>query len=177
MKVHMDGARFANAVAALGRSPAEASWKAGVDVLSFGGTKNGCLAAEAVVFFNPADAEDFAYRRRRAGHLLSKMRFVAAQFDAYLSDDLWLRLAAHANQMAQRLSEALASRGFTIAYETQANEVFVVLDPAVAERLRRIGAAFHPWVTPGAPPRSRIFRLVCSWATREDDVAALMRAL
>src|SRR6266700_6733954 len=103
MTVHMDGARFANAVARLGASPAEASWRAGVDVLSFGATKGGALAAEAVVFFDPARAAAMAERRKRGGHLVSKHRFIAAQFDAFLADGLWLRLAAHANRMADRL--------------------------------------------------------------------------
>src|SRR6202030_2285436 len=111
MMVHMDGARFANAVARLGATPAEASWRAGVDVLSFGATKGGALAAEAVVFFDPARAAAMAERRKRGGHLISKHRFIAAQFAAFLADGLWLRLARHANTMADRLAAGLAGFG------------------------------------------------------------------
>src|SRR5690606_30773414 len=107
LAVHMDGARFANALAATGLTPAEMTWKAGVDVLSFGATKNGALAAEAVVFFDPGRAADFAFRRKRSGHLFSKMRFLSAQLEAYLADGLWLRNAAHANAMAARLASGL----------------------------------------------------------------------
>lgn len=171
LKVHMDGARFANAVAAFGRSPAELTWKAGVDVLSFGGTKNGCLIAEAVVFFNPADAKDFIFRRKRAAQLFSKMRFISAQFDAYLADDLWLRMAAHANAMARKLSDGLAAiPGCKIWYPTDANEVFGSFPKGAAERLRAEGAAFYPWVTPGDPANGTMQRLICSWATREEEI-------
>lgn len=175
IKLHMDGARFANALAALGCSPAEATWKAGVDVLSFGGTKNGCLIAEAVVFFDPADAKDFIFRRKRAAQLFSKMRFISAQFDAYLRDDLWLRMAAHANSMAKRLSAGLAAiAGCNIAYPTDANEVFVSFAPGVAERLRSGGATFYPWVTPGDPAKGTMQRLICSWATTAGEVDAFL---
>ena len=175
LKVHMDGARFANAVSALSCSPADLTWKAGVDALSFGGTKNGCLFAEAVVFFDPADAADFAYRRKRGAHLLSKMRYVTAQFDAYLNDGLWLRMAALANAMAARLSNGLAAiEGCKIWYPTEANEVFASFPDGVAERLRGNGAAFYPWVTPGDPAKGKMHRLICSWATTERDVDSLI---
>ena len=175
LKLHMDGARFANAVAALGCSPADISWKAGVDVLSFGGTKNGCLIAEAVVFFNPDDAKNFIFRRKRAAQLFSKMRFISAQFDAYLTDDLWLRMAAHANAMARKLSKGLAAiPGCKVWYSTEANEVFVSFPEGVAERLRAAGATFYPWVTPGDPANGTMQRLICSWATREEEVAAFL---
>ncbi len=170
LKVHMDGARFANAMARLGCSAADITWKAGVDVLSFGGTKNGCLLAEAVVFFNPAEATDFIFRRKRAAQLLSKMRFISAQFDAYLTGDLWLRLARHANAMATRLSDGLAAAGAKIWYPTEANEVFVSFAPGVAENLRAAGAHFYPWVTPGDPAKGAMQRLICSFATRAEDV-------
>ena len=175
LKVHMDGARFSNAVASLGVTPAQASWKAGVDVLCFGGTKNGCIAAEAVVFFNPDDAQDFEYRRKRAGHLWSKMRFIAAQFDAYLSDDLWLRLASHANEMAQKLSAGLASlESVKIAYPTEINEVFVSFEEAANARLKKAGVNFYPWATPGAAPSDNLHRLIASWATQQEDVDAFI---
>ncbi len=174
LKLHMDGARFANAVAALSCAPADITWKAGVDVLSFGGTKNGCLIAEAVVFFNPDDAKDFIFRRKRAAQLVSKMRFIAAQFDAYLEDGLWLRMAAHANAMAKKLSMGLAASGAKIWHPTEANEVFVSFPPGVEEGLIAAGAAFYPWVTPGDPASGTMRRLICSWATRDEDVAAFL---
>lgn len=170
LKVHMDGARFANALATLKCPPADLTWKAGVDVLSFGGTKNGCLIAEAVVFFDPADAKDFIFRRKRAAQLFSKMRFVSAQFDAYLTDGLWLKMAAHANAMAKKLSGGLAAiEGCKVWYPTEANEVFVSFPPGAAEKLRAGGAAFYPWVTPGDPAKGAMQRLICSWATREEE--------
>jgi threonine aldolase len=171
----MDGARFANALAKLGCSPAEATWKAGVDVLSFGGTKNGCLIAEAVVFFDRALAENFIYRRKRGAQLFSKMRFISAQFDAYFAGGLWLRLAAHANAMAARLARGLAANGVKIAFPVEANEVFIELSPAAAERLKDAGASFYPWATPATPLEANLHRLVCSWATGEAEVDAFVR--
>jgi threonine aldolase len=171
LKAHMDGARFANAIASLDCAPADITWKAGVDVLSFGGTKNGCLIAEAVVFFDPAAAKDFIFRRKRAAQLYSKMRFIAAQFDAYFEGGLWLEMAAHANTTARRLSEGLAKvDGCKVWYPTQANEVFVSFPPGAADRLRAAGATFYPWVTPGDPAGGTMHRLICSWATREAEV-------
>jgi len=173
LSVHMDGARFANAVASTGASPADLSWKSGVDVLCFGGTKNGCLAAEAVIFFNPAAARDFAFRRKRAGHLWSKMRFIAAQFEAYFENDLWLKLAAHSNAMAKRLSEGLAAiDGVEIVYPTQINEVFAVFPDDIAQKLRAAGAVFYPWVTPGDPAAGKMHRLIASFGTTPEDVDA-----
>ena len=176
LNLHMDGARFANAVAALSCSPAEITWKAGVDVLSFGGTKNGCLIAEAVVFFDPAAAKDFIFRRKRAAQLFSKMRFISAQLDAYLEGDLWLKMARHANAMAKKLSEGLAAAGCRIWHPTEANEVFVSFPPGVEEKLMKACATFYPWVTPGDPAKGAMRRLICSFATREEDVAAFIRA-
>ncbi len=171
LKLHMDGARFANAVAGLGCAPADITWRAGVDVLVLGATKNGALAAEAVIFFDPEDAADFAFRRKRAGHLMSKGRFLAAQLDAYFAGDLWLRMAAHANAMARALSDGLAALpGARIVYPTEANEVFAVLPEGLAEGLRAAGAAFHPWVVPGDPADGAMVRLVTSFATAPDDV-------
>ncbi|MFC7333228.1 threonine aldolase family protein [Rhodocista pekingensis] len=170
LKVHMDGARFANAVASLGCDPAEVTWRAGVDVLSFGATKNGALAAEAVVFFDRALAESFGYRRKRAGHLFSKMRFLSAQLDAYLTDGLWLRLAGHANAMAQALGAGLAALpGASLRAPVEANEVFVELPEAVTEGLLERGFQFYRW--DGA-----VVRLVTAWNTQAGDVAALVAA-
>lgn len=175
MTLHMDGARFANAVAFLGGSPAELTWRAGVDVLSFGATKGGALAAEAVVFFDPKMAGDFVYRRKKAGHLLSKMRFVSAQLDAYLTDDLWLTLAARANGLARELAEGVGRLpGAELVYPVEANEVFVRLPDAVVARLRAAGATFYDW----EPPKDgkTMIRLVTSFATDEKDIVRLLAA-
>ena len=177
LKVHLDGARFANALVTLGCTPAEMSWKAGVDVLCFGGTKNGCIAAEAVVFFNPEDAKDFEFRRKRAGHLWSKQRFISAQFNGYFENDLWLRLARQANDKAQELSRGLAEiEGVKVWYPTEANEVFVSFPEGVADRLRDQGATFYPWVTPGDPADGTMQRLICSHATKDSEIDHLITA-
>jgi len=177
LAVHMDGARFANAVASLGVSPAETTWKAGVDVLSFGLTKVGAWAAEAVVFFDDAPAAEFEYLRKRAGHLFSKSRFVAAQFDALLADGLWLSLAGHANAMAARLAAGLAALpGARLAVTPQANEVFPILPAATADRLEAAGARFYPWPAEAfvenrrPDPDERLVRLVTSFRTTEAEV-------
>jgi threonine aldolase len=175
MAVHMDGARFANAVAALGCSAAEATWKAGVDVLSFGATKGGALGAEAVVFFDPARAAGMASRRKRAGHLISKHRFLAVQMEAYLADDLWLALARHANRMAADLDRKLAAIGVTPVWPVQANELFVKLPRAADARLKAAGAAYYPWPTSGLPQGTVgsdeiLVRLVTSFATTSEEV-------
>lgn len=177
LKVHMDGARFANAVAALGCHPADVSWRAGVDALCFGGTKNGAMAAEAVLFFDPALAHDFAFRRKRAGQLWSKQRFLAAQFEALLTDRLWLRLAGQANTMALRLAEGLAAiPGVRVVHPCQVNEVFVVFPDGVAEALRARGAAFYPWITPCDETGGRTQRLICSFASSAEQVDAFLSA-
>lgn len=170
MKLHMDGARFANALAALGCAPADVTWRAGVDVLSFGATKNGALGAEAAIFFNPADARDFEYRRKKSGHLVSKMRFVSAQLEAYIEGGRWLNHAARANALAARLAEGLRGiDGSAIALPVEANAVFAHLPNAVITRLREADAKFYDW----APPKDgrTLVRLVTSFATPEEDVA------
>ena len=164
LPVHMDGARFANALVRLGCSPAELTWKAGVDVLSFGATKNGALAAEAVVFFRPELAASFAFRRKRAGHLFSKMRFLSAQLDAYLTDDLWLRLARHANAMADRLAAGLtAVPGAALRDPVEANEIFIDLPEPVIAGLEQRGYAFYRW-------DGTVIRLVTAWNTEAGDI-------
>ena len=171
LALHMDGARFANAVAALGCAPADVTWRAGVDVLSFGATKNGAMAAEAVVFFDPGRAGDFAYRRKRAGHLFSKMRFLSAQLEAYLRDGLWLRLAAHANAMAARLAAGLAEvPDARLLHPVDANEIFVALTPAAIAGAEADGFRFYPW----GPPGDHAIRLVTAFDTRPEDVDALL---
>lgn len=174
MKVHMDGARLANALVQLDCEPAELTWKAGVDVLSFGASKNGALAAEAVVFFNPADARDFEYRRKTAGHLIAKMRFVSAQLEAYLDRDLWRAAAGRANAQARLLAAGLASvPGAEIIHPVETNAVFVRLPDQTIVRLRAAGARFYEW----APPRGgrTLIRLVCSFATSEADIARFVK--
>jgi threonine aldolase len=176
MKVHMDGARFTNALVRMNASPAEITWRAGVDVLSFGATKAGALAAEAVVFFDKALAAHMAERRKRAGHLLSKHRFLALQFDAFLSNDCWLRLARHANAMADRLAAGLAAVGRPAVWPVEANLVFIVLPNTVAERLKAAGARFYVRHSESLPdsikvaPDQCVIRLVASFATRDDEV-------
>jgi threonine aldolase len=177
--LHMDGARFANALAGLNCSPAELTWKAGVDVLSFGATKNGALAAEAVIFFNPALAAGFERRRKRAGQLWSKMRFLSAQLVAYLEDDLWLRNARHANAMAGRLVDGLSRvPGIRLVQKVQANEVFVTMPDELIEALQETGAAFYLW---SELPEEKlpVVRLVTSYATTieqvDDFIAAARR--
>lgn len=146
LAVHLDGARFSNALARLGCTPAEATWKAGIDVMSFGATKCGALAAEAVVFFRRDLAAETAYRRKRAGHLLSKMRFVSAQFEAWLQDGLWLRLAAHANAMAERLSRGLLTiPGAALSHPVDANEIFITLPAASIAAVEAAGFSFYSW--------------------------------
>ena len=169
LKLHMDGARFANALVHLDASPAEMSWKAGVDALSFGATKNGALCAEAVVFFNPDDVRDFEYRRKKAGHLVSKMRFISAQLLAYLDNDRWLASAARANALARRLAQGLAGvPDAEIAHPVQANAVFARLPNHVIAKLHNGGAHFYPW---GPRGESRtLVRLVTSFATPDGDI-------
>lgn len=176
LAVHMDGARLANAVASLGCTLAEATWKAGVDVLSFGATKNGAMEAEAVIFFEPKRAEGMASRRKRAGQLISKQRYAAIQFDTYLRDDLWLRLARHANAAAQRLAERLNAAGVKPVWPVEANEVFVTLPRETDERLRKAGATYASWPREFLPAgsatdSSAVFaRLVTSFATSDADL-------
>ena len=173
LKVHMDGARFAGAVASLGCTPAELTWRSGVDALSFGATKNGTLAADAVVLFDAALAGTFLYRAKRGGHRVSKSRFLAAQLDAYLADDLWLENARHANAMAGRLADGLARiPGVAIIHPVEANEVFATLPDAVIDGLLDDGFLFFRRSTPDGPG----IRLVTSFATRAEHVDAFIGA-
>jgi threonine aldolase len=177
LSVHMDGARFANSLIALGCSPAAMTWKAGVDVLSFGATKNGALACEAVVFFNPRRAENFAYQRKRGGHTLSKGRFLGVQMCAYLKDGHWLDLARHANACAARLEEGLRQlSGVRIPWPRQVNEVFAILPRRADAALKAAGARYYDWgarsLSPQEAPRDdEVFvRLISSFATKPADV-------
>ncbi len=175
LAVHMDGARFANALVFLGCSPAQATWKSGVDVLSLGATKNGALCAEAVVFFNRGLAQDFDHRRKRAGHLWSKMRFLSAQLLAYLERDLWLENARHANAMARQLAEGLQTvPGATLLHPVQANEVFVMLARKAVMDLEAQGFKFYRW--PLHQGEGTAIRLVTSYATPSADVQEFIAA-
>jgi threonine aldolase len=173
MKVHMDGARFANALVGLGCTPAEMTWKAGVDALSFGATKNGALAAEAVIFFDPNDVRDFEYRRKKSGHLVSKMRFLSIQLEAYLKDGHWLASARRANHLAQRLAQGLSQAGaIEIVHPVSANAVFARMPETLARKLRKNGVDFYDWGVPSGG--KTLARLMLSFATPEQDVARLI---
>ncbi|MFS0737941.1 beta-eliminating lyase-related protein [Sphingomonas sp. 1P06PA] len=165
--LHMDGARFANAVATLGCSPADLTWRAGVDVLSFGFVKNGGLSAEALIFFNRDLARDTPRRRKRAGHLLSKGRFAAAQLLAMIDGDVWLDNARAANAGAQRLATAAGAR---LIHPVEANELFLRMTPAEAATLRAQGFDFYDWA-------AGEIRLVVSWDQPEAEIAGLAAAL
>lgn len=172
LSVHMDGARLANAIAALGCTPAEATWRRGVDVLSLGATKNGCMLAEAVVAFGERPIRPLWYKAKQAGQLASKLRFVSAQLLAYGTDGLWLALARRANAAANTLARELARiPGVTLAAETQANMVFVRLAPSTVDSLRQRGFAFHVWDALGT------VRLVTSFLTSDAAIATLVAAI
>ncbi|MFC4501543.1 MULTISPECIES: threonine aldolase family protein [Streptomyces] len=173
LRLHMDGARFAGAVAALGRTPAELSWRAGVDLLSFGATKNGTMTADAIVVFDRSLTPELAFRAKRAGQLAAKTRFHAAQLDAYLTDGLWLRNAARANAMAARLTEGLkAIPDVGLLGATDANIVFCRLPEQVTQALLAEGYAFyHDRWEPG------VVRFVTSFATRDADIDDLLGAV
>lgn len=183
LPLHMDGARFANAVAALQLAPAELSWKAGVDILSFGATKNGCWCAEALIFMDPAMAQDLPFIRKRAAQLFSKTRFIACQFDAYLNDNLWLELADHANAMGQYLqSGIMQSKHARLAWQAEANEIFCIIHKDWADSLRQQGAVFYDWNPPHAKQEligenEVLVRLVTSFATEQAQVDRFLELL
>jgi threonine aldolase len=171
LDVHVDGARFANAAAAAGlrgESPADLTWRAGIDVLSFGGTKNGLLGTEAVVFFNRELAHEFDYRVKQSGQLASKMRFAAAQWISILHDGAWIRHALHANRQAQKLASGLRKLGYKLIAPAEANGVFIELPPKVVKTLERRGWHFYKFVGEHG------YRLMCSWETQDADVAAFL---
>lgn len=176
LPLHMDGARFANALVSLDVSPAQMTWKQGVDIVSFGGTKNGCWCAEAVVFLDPEKAKAFPFVRKRAAQLFSKSRFIAAQFEAYFEDGLWLETARHANAMAARLADHVRSSSKArLGWEPQANEVFPVVPLSMVEELQAQGAAFYPWHPPHGfageiGEDETMCRFVTSFATSADEV-------
>jgi threonine aldolase len=178
MKLHMDGARFANALVSLGCTPAEMTWKSGVDVLSFGGTKNGAMILEAVVFFDTTLAEDFLYRRKRAGQLLSKGRYLSAQANAYLKDGLWLDNARRANKLATFMADGLRNSNLVrISNPVEANEVFSIMPRAMFNRLTEADAHFYEWPVDGLADDEVHTRCVLSWATPEEDVQKFLRLI
>ncbi len=172
LRIHMDGARFANAIATLGVKPKEITWKLGVDVLCFGGTKNGLPVGEAVIFFNRELAKEFDYRCKQAGQLASKMRFISAPWVGMLQSNAWVERARYANQRAQQLAAALASiPQLRLLATPQANSVFVEMPIPWAKALREQGWRFYTFIAAGGA------RLMCSWDTRDDDITALCTAL
>lgn len=182
LPTHMDGARFANALVSTGATPAEMTWKAGIDVVTFGGTKNGLMGVEAVVLFDPKKAWEFELRRKRGGHLFSKHRFLAAQMEAYLTDDLWRDLATHANAMAARLSQGILSvEGAKLTHPTQANCVFASWPRGLHRKAQDAGAQYYLWpfnqTLVGPEGENVAARLVCSWSTTEADVDQFLDTL
>ena len=169
----MDGARFANALVSLGATPAEMTWKSGIDVLSFGATKNGCIAAEAIIFFKPELVGNLPFLMKRSGHLLSKMRFVSAQLEAYISNNVWLKNAKHANKMGKKLSDGLDSNSkIELAYPTHANEVFAKFQRPLIEHLNSEGYKMNEDEFDG-----KAVRLVTAWNTKESDVDQLLETI
>jgi threonine aldolase len=180
LKVHMDGARFANALVSLGISAGEMTHLAGVDAVSFGGTKNGLMGVEAAVIFDPALAWEFELRRKRGAHLFSKHRYLSAQMIAYLTDDLWLRSARAANAKLQSLVSGLRKAGAEIVWEPQANLVFARLPRAVHQRLIAAGAVYYVWdgdPAEGNPDEMLMARFVCDWSVSETDIARFLSVL
>jgi threonine aldolase len=184
LRVHMDGARFANAVAALGVHPSELTWKAGVDVFCLGASKNGAVAAEAIVFFNKDLATDFDYRMKRTGHLTSKARLYGAQFDAWLGDDHWLDLANHANAKAEKLRSAISGLpGVRLAWPCQSNETFMIYDKTLFAELLNAGVSMSDWY-PNALPEGQalaeheiLARMVTSFATTDAEIAQFVEVV
>ena len=169
MLLHMDGARFANAVESLGCAPKTITWKAGVDILSFGGTKNGLAAGELVIFFDKKSSRDFQYRVKQAGHLGSKMRFLAAPWLGLLNGDVWLRNARHANQAARQLAQRLRNEaGIENVFPVESNAVFLQMDDQLVRGLHARGWRFYKFIEPNT------YRLMCSWSTTEEEISMLV---
>ena len=173
LPVHLDGARFANALVRLNCSPAEMTWKAGVDVVSFGGTKNGCMAVEAVVLFDPEKAWEFELRRKRGAHLFSKNRFLAAQMRGYLTDGLWLETARMANERAAQLADGLRAKGATFLHDPQANMIFASFPRRTHQKLHDAGAKYYIWegeLEGDDPDEMLAARLVCDWSISAENI-------
>ena len=181
LKTHMDGARFANALVRLGCTPSEMTWKAGIDAVSFGGTKNGMMGGEAVVFFDPAHAKEFEYRRKRGAHLFSKHRFLSAQMNAYLTDDLWLDMARAANATCDRLVGGLTqSPDAEVLYTPGSNMIFANWSRAGHQRLHDAGAKYYVWsgALEGADPQEMLTaRIVTDWSATTESVDQFLHHL
>lgn len=179
LPVHMDGARFANAIVKLGCTPAEMTWKLGVDAVSFGGTKNGLMGVEAVIFFNPDKAQEFEFRRKRGAHLFSKHRYLSAQMAAYLRDDLWRDCATKANANAQRLARGLKQAGAEFLHRPDANMVFTAFPRRAHNRLLAKGAQFYPWNGSIDGPADEMLgaRLVCDWSLGTAEIDRFLDTL
>ncbi|MDW4497115.1 beta-eliminating lyase-related protein [Sulfitobacter sp. D35] len=177
LPVHLDGARFANALVALDCSPAEMTWKLGVDAVSFGGTKNGCMGVEAVVFFDPAKAWEFELRRKRGAHLFSKHRYLSAQMVAYLADGLWLETARQANASCARLAEGLKARGCNFLHPVEANMIFAAFPRRIHQKLHAAGAQYYVWdgsLEGDDPDEMLAARLVCDWSITPERIDAFL---
>lgn len=173
LPVHLDGARFTNALVALGCTPAEMTWKAGVDVVSFGGTKNGLMGVEAVIFFDESKAWEFELRRKRGAHLFSKHRYLSAQMSAYLTDDLWLRSARQANANCARLVQGLRAAGAEFLHAPDANIVFASFPRSLHKRLHDAGAVYHLWgaeLEGDDADEMLPCRLVCDWSIEAEQI-------
>lgn len=184
LHTHLDGARFANALRALQCTPADMTWRQGIDVLSFGGTKNGCWCAEAIIVFNQDLARDMHFLRKRSGHLVSKMRFMTSQFKAYLADDLWLELADKANAQAAKLRQAVRhSNHARLAWDSEINEAFIAADEKTIAAWRNAGLRASDWQVPVAEqqelliPGQKIIRLVTSFATTDAEIDAFTQLI
>jgi len=180
LPVHLDGARFSNALAALNCSAAEMTWKAGVSAVSFGGTKNGCMGVEAVILFDESKSREFELRRKRGAHLFSKHRYLSAQMHAYLKDDLWLSLARQANANCARLADGLRAAGAGFAHEPQANMIFASLPRRTHERLHAAGAQYHLWsgkLAGDDPDEMLTARLVCDWSISAEEIDRFLALL
>lgn len=180
LPVHLDGARFANALVATNATPAEMTWRAGVDALSFGGTKNGCMGVEAVVFFDPKQAWEFELRRKRGAHLFSKHRYLSAQMAAYVTDDLWLRLARKANDGAARLAQGLKAAGAGFEWEPQANMLFPSFPRRLHKALHEAGAQYYVWegdLDGSDPEEALTARLVCDWSVSDESIDSFLDVL
>lgn len=173
LRLFMDGARFANAMAHLKCHPADVTWKAGVDAISFGATKNGAMAVDAIVLFDSSLKSRVEQARKRSGHLHSKHRYLATQLLAYITDDVWLKNARHANEAAQTLAEVLKSQGGELAHPAEGNELFVKMSPQLADKLRDVGLMFHGWPSLGGD----VYRFVTAWNTDIVQIAELKTTL
>ena len=173
LPVHLDGARFANALVALGCTPAEMTWKSGVDMVSFGGTKNGCMGVEAVIFFEPTKAWEFELRRKRGAHLLSKHRYLSAQMSGYLKEGAWLKAATKANDNCTHLLSGLKANGANILHSVDANIIFATLPRAVHQKLLGNDAVYYVMggdVDAGDPDEQLMARFVCDWSLSTQQI-------